>query len=247
MSTQDEQLLIDYINGELEETECLFVQTKIELNEEWRSNYDFLVKMKGTFNQSYSQEFPSSESAMKFDNFIGKLENSNSSRLRNLSRFWIKRAAVILGFAICGFWILSEQSKFQNTTNQQLALFKSLIGKTQTTDKIEGVHVAYNIGNGNQEVISILTELLYFDESDAVKIACIRGLMDLAPENISNNLIKALKTEKSPSIQISLINALIELSNSDFIDQIESIENDNQFSQVVLDELESLKFELDKI
>ena len=144
-------------------------------------------------------------------------------------------AMLVIGIVI-GRMVLPQQSN--NDSSAQLeALHKELHDTKQlvaltlmqeqqsASDRLQGVSYSMQMNRPDPEIIAALLHTLRHDSSVDVRMAALDSLRRYADDSrVRKGLIDSLQTPQSPMVQVSLIDALVELREKNALPNIQKIE-----------------------
>lgn len=88
----------------------------------------------------------------------------------------------------------------------------SLMENQSASKRIQGVNYIEEFEQPDEAIIQALGNRLLHDENDNVRLTAFEALSKFtASETVKNVLIEALGTEKNPSIQVAIIQVLVEI------------------------------------
>lgn len=88
----------------------------------------------------------------------------------------------------------------------------SLMENQSASKRIQGVSFIEEFDNPDETIVKALGNRLLYDENDNVRLNAFEALSKFtSSENVKQVFIKALETEKNPSIQIGIIQALVKI------------------------------------
>lgn len=119
---------------------------------------------------------------------------------------------------------LFGQFRQQTESNKEIALLQderleiketamlSLMENKSASKRILGVGYIEEFTDPDEAIVSALVDRMRYDANTNVRLTAVEALRRFAAsENVKNAFIAALKTEKDPSIQITIIEALVEI------------------------------------
>jgi hypothetical protein len=249
-----EGLIIDYIDGGLDDADRQFIEQELMKNEEARKLYEELREVIQVMEKSGDLE-PSGKLKAAFDKIL-KEEVASSSKTRTIffrPEFYRAAAAVallVLSGAI-GFWIsknnsqqqeLAELQKEMEITRRQLAetkqLMHAMLGNDQSaSQRIRGVNVAMEMSNADDEIVNALLNAMQADPNTNVRLAALDALAKFQHDAMVRKvLIDALPKQTDPMVQINLIQLLVQMKEKEVIKDLQKILDDAGTMQAVKDE-----------
>lgn len=243
-----EALLIDYIDGKLTEEEQQLVEKEMAQREEVKKLYEQLKEvMQGL--QSMTSINPPETLRLGFDKILHQeiVQPKKGSQILFHPNFYRIAAAVlllVLGGGV-GFWISKENRqaseleamrKEMEVTKQMLI---SMLGNQQSaSQRVIGATVAYNdIEKADDEVVDALIYAMNEDTNTNVRIAALEALGKFRKQpDVRLVLIKSLRTQKDPLVQIALIRLLVEMKEESISTELQRISTDEETLPAVKDE-----------
>ncbi|MEM7512168.1 MAG: HEAT repeat domain-containing protein [Bacteroidota bacterium] len=225
-----EEILMDYVMGELSPQEKLEVEEALIVSEELRKQLEEIQELSLGL-KSLPLEKPSENLRLSIEGLIAEERQPVSSSTR-ISYLSLGIAASIL--ILIGVWLgVQWQSSKMDTRMQTMEMVQMMQGD-RSSIKIKAVSMAMELPEVNGELLEQLSELLVEDESVGVRLAALDGLYELQErEALELTLMDALRKEQKPIVQIALIQALVELQTEEAIPLFQDlIEADSTFQQV---------------
>jgi len=249
-----EGLIIDYIDGRLNEADRQLIEQELLQNEESRKLYEELKEVIVVMENSRSFE-PSSRLKAAFEKII-KDEEAHSSMTRTIffrPAFYRVAAAVALMVisGVVGFWInrnnerdarLAEMEKQMEITRKQLAdtkaLMLTMLGNDQSaSQRIKGVNVAMGVTDADDEIVNALLATMQTDRNTNVRLAALDALAKLREDpKVRKGLIGALAKQSDPMVQIALIQLMVDMKEKSAVKDLQNIVDDAGAMQAVKDE-----------
>lgn len=242
-----EEILIDYLSGELDLSDQQQVEQALQKDEDLREQLEQLKRLRTDI-----EELPLHQPSMGLKNrFQTLLEEekekmppaNHQARLRPLKKWRrqiISAAAILIVGVLAGLLIQTYrvqqqqiaaiQAELQATRNQMNALLSA----NSTTKRIQAVYMSMDLPEADQEIIDQLIQLIHRDESANVRLAAIDALtqFDQGP-TAQKALTIALRMENKPVVQIALIHALVKIKALEAIPVMEElIEKEETFDKV---------------
>ncbi|MPQ47102.1 hypothetical protein GCQ56_08740 [Marinifilum sp. N1E240] len=241
-------LLVEYIENDLNETQTKEVENHLTSCEHCRNEYELTKQFLSDINTT-EDELPSSNLKKNFNQILKdekmhqnvitfKTENKNNGY--KFGEF-LKYAALII--IIFGIGVLlgknmgqsTDQSleiaKLQNDLNkmnQNLTL--ATLKQPTSSQRLKAVNQLEEHSQGDDKVLAILVQTLQSDANVNVRMAAANALVKFANNPlVKNAFLEALKNQKEPSLQITLINILVNLQDERAKDLLQDIltEEDN--------------------
>lgn len=228
-----EMLMADYLSGDLNEQdrkalECHLSQcsTCDQMVLEMRSNWQKV--------QAMPEQDPGPELRSKFYTMLAeeKAKGSRSFSIRKklndfLNLFWPKEPVKQLGFTFAIVIIallLNNTFRTQIHSNGELAVLKEelqvtrqtvstvLLERDAATDRLQGIQFTKQISDPNDALLDKLLDHLNHDPNLNVRLAAVDALYIFGNHLVVQNKLSAsLQNQRSPLVQIALIDLLSDL------------------------------------
>jgi anti-sigma factor RsiW len=249
-----ESLLIDYINGELNDSDRIMVEGMIHENSDAKKLYDQLKEVMNGLDDMRALT-PSQDIARRFDQFLKEeIEKSKETKVVSLTWFYRVAAAVVLivvGGGV-GYWISEQQKnadqleamKHELEITRQLVM--SRLGDEQSaSQRILGVQAAYAVEETDTEIVDALIKVMNEDPNSNVRLAAIDALGKFsADQKVRSALISSLSVQTDPVVQIALIQLMVQMKEKNAVKSLERIIEDDKTLPAVKDEAYSGIFKL---
>ncbi|MBL6447312.1 HEAT repeat domain-containing protein [Fulvivirga sp. 29W222] len=253
-------LMIDYIDGNLTGELKEFVTKYIEKNSENRRKYEELKAAMSLLEHDTQLE---PDNSLKTDFMLALIEEVEAEHDRKvkpikksvwkLSPFQLAASlALIVSGVFIGMWLMKADSN-----NQQIAEIKkemedtkrlvihSLTDNSSASRRLQGVNASYSIGDADDEIVNALIRTMNNDENANVRLAAVEALAKFADEpKVLNALIESMETQADPLIQITLINLMVKLKEKKALDELKRIIEDKKTMETVKDEAHMAVFKL---
>ncbi|CAN5552099.1 hypothetical protein BH10BAC4_BH10BAC4_21320 [soil metagenome] len=242
-----ETLLIDYIDGTLNEADRTTVEREIAKSEEAYGLYQQLREVISAMDRSGAIE-PGLQLRGSFDktlrNEIAKEKPTKTIFFQPM--IYRAAAAVVLvmaGIGI-GFWINKNQqlerelaaAKKEAETARQMMLVM-MDNPQSASQRIQGVNVAMKSEKADNEVVRALAKRMNEDPNTNVRLAALEALSKFHEEPLVRKiLIEALAEQKDPVVQIALIQLMVRMKEKNAVKDMERIIDDNGTLNAVKDE-----------
>jgi hypothetical protein len=249
-----ESLLIDYIEGNLAQKEQNFVIQKLQENALWQEEYKQLKEVMDLFGATATLS-PDASLATDFQKMLSEeiaISKQPTVIKRTLPKQWnfispmqiAASISLLLVGLIVGIWITNNQNHEREIAmlQKEMAATKQLIvvslqNQSSASQRLKGVNASYSFPQIDNEIIDVLINTMNNDENSNVKLAAIEALSKMSGnKKVRKSLIEALKTEKDPIVQISLINLMIMMNEKGAIENLKHIIHNNETIDMVKDE-----------
>jgi hypothetical protein len=242
-----ESLLIDYIDGKLNEADKKMVEQELINNSETYALYEQLREVVNAMDRVASIE-PNPRSRKVFDQLIhDEIRMQKSARVITIQPAVYRVAAAIallIMAGVGGFWVaknqiqqneLAEIKKEMEATKQMMM---SMMSNDQSaSQRMTGVSVAYQFAKADDEIVSVLVKTMNEDANTNVRLAALEALGKFQTEPaVRKALIQSLSTQKDPMVQIALIQLLVEMKEKGVLKDLERMTKDKTMMKAVKDE-----------
>ncbi|MBO0331116.1 HEAT repeat domain-containing protein [[Muricauda] lutisoli] len=142
-----------------------------------------------------------------------KSSNWTASTLKIAASFALLVAAFQLGSLFQQRKVSDDIVQLQDEANQmkQTAML-SLMENQSASKRIQGVNYIEEFEQPDEAIIQALANRLLYDENDNVRMTAFEALANFSSsETVKNAFIEALGQEKNPSIQVAIIQALVQI------------------------------------
>ena len=242
-----ESLIIDYIDNKLDYADRDRVEQELMKNPDAYKLYEELKEVIQVMARASRFE-PSRKLQSGFDEMLRqeiKVTN-NTKTIFFQPAFYRAAAAIALlatGVAI-GFWISRHnaqqermaQIEKQLEANKQLMM--SMIENEQSaSQRIQGVNVAMEINQADDEVVKLLVKTMNEDPNSNVRLAALEALSKFIDEPaVRRALVQSLPVQNDPVVQIPLIQLMVKIREKGVVNDLQRIVDDAETMQVVKDE-----------
>ena len=237
--TYDEakMLMIDYLNGELNNEKAAMFDAFVNENPEFRKEFGNMKTLWANMNQLETPK-PSSKMNESFhamlQGYQQGLEAKNDNMLQNLLKVlanWWNQSYVppaVMGIALLLLGIQigynlqnqNDEEKMQGLTSEvqemKQMMMLTLIEQQSPMQRLKAVNLTYEIKNDNDKVASVLLQTLNNDENINVRLAAVEALFSLADQpKIRAELIRSIMQQESPIVQSALVDVMLILQEKD--------------------------------
>lgn len=244
---QWESRIIDYLDGQLSETEKAEVERELVSNDEFRKLHNQLSEVMQVMRNVPVLE-PSGKLKVAFER---ALQSENAAQTKTKTVFFspvvyrIAAGFVLLmaGLGI-GYWINKDQVqerelaelKEQVETNRRL-MMAMLDNQQSASQRMVGVSVAYALEQADDEIVKVLVKTMNEDANSNVRLAALEALGKFSHEaQVRESLVQSLSIQKDPVVQIALIQLLVTMKEKGVVKQLEQMTKDARTMKAVKDE-----------
>jgi anti-sigma factor RsiW len=236
-----ETLLIDYIDGKLNDTERYDVEQLLVANPDAFKTYEQLKEVIHAMQASTKIE-PTTRLKRGFEQMLREEEiQLKKGRVvffqPSLFRVAAAVAFVVLGGAIA--FIIARQNQQSHELKQ--TLMAMLENQQSASQRVLGATVAYNdIVRADDEIVNALVNAMNEDPNTNVRMAALEALGKFHNQpHVRKALVAALATQKDPMVQIALIRLMVEMKETEITKELERISTDEESLQAVKDEAQA--------
>lgn len=243
-----ESLLIDYLDGRLDEAETAKVEQLLKENSRALHLLNQLKEVMTQMDRA-TEVIPTSEAKLKF---LRALENevqleTKIAKQVFFSPYILKIAAgfiMFMAIAGIGYWLnkTNEQQNQITRLQEQMDSTKNvmmvmIVNPQSASQRMQGVAVSYQIKTADDEIVNALFDAMYNDPSTNVRLAALEALAKFSNQpKVKDGLIKSLAKQKDPMVQITLIQLLVDMKEKAVIQELERISRDKEVLKAVKDE-----------
>jgi len=242
-----ESLLIDYMDGKLNETDKQIIEQELVRNAEAYKLYEQLKVVANAMEGSTELE-PGKELKQSFENFLQQ-EIAQSPKVRSVffQPVFYRVAATItllLVAGAAGFWVYKDQQHEQELAairkemEETKRMMMTMMGNEQSaSQRITGVAVANQMEKADDEVVNVLVKTMNEDPNTNVRMAALEALSKFHMEpTVRKALIESLVIQKDPVVQIALIQLLVTIKEKGVMKDLERLTKDKTIMKAVKDE-----------
>jgi len=248
-----ESLLIDYIDGHLNDADRAMVEKELQnestakLYSQLREVTDLMANSKTKVpGISLKQNF---EKALQAE--ISKSENTTGKGKQAFFQPWVLRIAAAVVLVIVGV-VIGDKISTSRQHEQELAKLKEevennkrmmlsmLENQQSASQRVMGATVAYELPKADDEIVNVLSKTLNEDPNTNVRLAALEALGKFyQQEHVRKTLVTSLTSQKDPVVQIALIRLLVQMKEKQIVNELEKITRDGQVMKAVKDEAHS--------
>lgn len=228
MKTDINSQLIEYLEGTLSVEDVKLMEQQLAQSPDLRRALNELEILLQTMNE-VPLEQPSSNLYRNFHQMLEaeqkpilKTLHPTSSRVITLQKIQRYAAAAViilaigLGFGTLWYKNVAQQKQINalvaEVENTNKLLILKMLREESASQRIKAVNTAVEEEVADPQVIEALIHTLHADENVNVRMKAAEGLAQFSRKpTVVNALIEAFKMEKSPEVQITLIDILTNL------------------------------------
>jgi hypothetical protein len=242
-----ESMLIDMIDGRLNDTQKQEIESLLAGDGEARLLYNQLKEVTRAIDQSGEIEATGPMKGRFMRMLDEEIQKNEKGRQITLHPAVLRIAAAVVlvlsGVAI-GYWVNKDQQRefqlaaIESEMRATKQLMMALIENRQSaSSRMEGVNVALTIQSADDDVVNALVKTMNEDANTNVRLAALDALSKFQQEPaVRSSLVQALGTQKDPVVQIALIQLLVKMKEKGVVNDLNNIINDSTSIQAVKDE-----------
>lgn len=234
-----EYSIVDFIDKQLSPEQEAQINKHISSCSECKISYDETVVLMRDF-ENEKVETPSSNLRSNFYNMLEEekqLQGTKVVQLRPKSSFNYKYA-----FQIAASFLLLFLGYFTGTfttkqdANEEIAALKTqtiqlkenmllaMIDNTSASKRIQAVNYSEELEQPDEKITNALIDRMYYDTNINVRLAAAEALSKYSEsESVKKAFIDALSTEKDPSLQIAIIQFLVQTQEKRALDSMQKL------------------------
>lgn len=232
-----EGMIIDYIDNTLDAAGCRRVEHELETNPEAKRRYDELRELLNVMDQSRPVDPPQHLGA-RFETLLDQELKSKEKRMT--VPFYRAAAAVallVVGGGIGYLVNMKQNQRMQEMETRIAMLMQMMHNDLSASQRLQGVNVAMSMRTANDEITNVLVKLMNEDPNANVRLAALEALSRFVNEPaVREQIIRALPKQNDPVVQIAIIQLLVKIRETQIVDELKLIINDDKTIQAVKDE-----------
>ena len=234
----------EYLAGMLEKNIVENIESKILQDPTFRNEFEELSKMHNLLNK-VSDTKPEHETKEQFELMLNEYENTHKKTqkplltiIRNKIRNWEIQhvAAVFISFIVGISMNISQTGIKENNDEEQIealsneienmkeTMILTLMERNSASERIKGIHLLKDFEEVDHSIVESLIETLNNDPSVNVRLSTLEVLYRLSDKPyVRKALVSALKNQDKPLVQVTLIDILIALQETDSIEELKKL------------------------
>jgi len=254
MNEKYEELIADYLNGELDEQDKAKVEALIASGEIDRIDFKAMEQLHDELELVSTPE-PSSEMSNRFYAMLEE-EKATIRPAFNISEkinelftaLTMPRLAYAFVLLIVGGFIGSQFGSNDAQINELTAqmqdmreiMIVSMLEGASTTDRLRAVNISAELPIADEKAVHALLFTLNNDESVNVRVQTIEALKKWGEdENVREGLVSAISVQESDVVIIALADAMVELGLQNSKSEFENLIRERELNISVKEKLES--------
>ena len=183
-------------------------------------------RMRTNFHEQLELEKRSSSKVVSIDS---KAPSRKNTWIKDLLKI-AAGVALLLGAYFTGKYESNENSNSEITslTSEKLKFKQtamlSLMENESASKRIQGVNLVAEFTAPDEAIVKALNNRMLYDENTNVRLAAVEALSNFSKsELVKSAFIKALGTDKDPSVQIAIIQILVKIQEKKAIDPMKQL------------------------
>lgn len=246
-----EELVTDYLEGNLSGELKQHVEKKIAKNEEWKLAHDRLGQVYELMEDAEVFLPPASIKSRFDDALMDEIKQQKSSQAKagHVSWYWMA-ASIAATIMLTVIVVLTVQNGAQreelSQLQDQIDLNRALVldaltnsEQSSASSRLVGVNTSRQLTVMDQELEDALFATYLHDENSNVRLAALNALAQFASgSSVRSRLVQSLHEQGDPIVMIQLINVLVRLEEQKAIPGLKKIIEDTDYQQVIRQEAE---------
>jgi hypothetical protein len=242
-----ESLLIDYIDGKLNEADKSSVEMELGRNDEAYKLYEQLRQVMQAMHEAHQLE-PNTALKTSFTQLLEReINEQKKTKVIFFNPVFYRIAAavalLVLGGSI-GYWINKNQQQaneladLKREMQQTKRTMLMLINNDQSaSQRMVGVTVATQLEKPDDDIVKVLIKVMNEDPNTNVRMAALEALSQFHDEPVIRKaLIESLVIQKDPVVQIALIQLMVMMKEKSVVRELERMTRDVKTMKAVKDE-----------
>ena len=250
-----EDLIPDYLDGELSANAKIDFEVHLKNCPQCSKELEAYKKLLDAVAQD-TLEMPSKNVTVGFEKMLSN-EQDNQVRVVNIgtqsNKTWwqnIPRVAAGITLLIASYFVgkYTEQGQAQNQIvslqneameYKEVALI-SLLENESASKRMQGVQLVQDFEKPDEQIVSALGQKMLNDENTNVRLSALEALSSFSySEQVKQIFVKALDSEKNPSVQLAIIEVLVELQEKKAIAPMKKILEEEGTQPFIKDQINS--------
>ena len=236
--TELEHKIVDYIDGSLSEKESVIIKNHIASCNTCKATYEETSSLINSFaNEPIAQ--PSENLKSSFEQMLAKEKEAQNKVIslypnkkksyKSVLQIAASVAILFTGYLIGGYQesqnSQQEIASFQNEQKQlKENMLLAMIDNSSPSKRIKAVNYTEEITAPDTKILEALINRMQNDSNSNVRLSAAEALSKFTDsELVRTSLIATLSTEKIPSIQIEIIQILVQIQEKRALDPMKKI------------------------
>ncbi len=170
--------------------------------------------------------------------------NASILRLSRPYKAWAIRIAASIALLITAFYagrqsVISQSRKEMAILKQEITDTKNLVmlnmlKQSSASERIKAISYIYEIEDIDKEAVEALINVMNYDKSVNVRLEAVHALYYFGEKKeVRQALIKSLRLQTEPNLQIALIETLVRLREKEAVNEIQKLMKNEQLPDIV--------------
>lgn len=224
--TEIENSIIDYIDGLLAPEDAKMIENHISLCNSCKKVYQETKQLFSAFSEEPIAQ-PTANLRTSFEQILEKekqeqtkvisLSTSNKNSYKNVLQIAASVAILLTGYLLGGYQeSKNHQQEIANYQEEQKQLKENImlamIDNSSPSKRIKAVNYTEELTTPDETILKALIERMQQDSNSNVRLTAVEALSKFTDsELVKTSLIETLSIEKDPSIQIEIIQILVQI------------------------------------
>lgn len=243
-----QEKLIDYIDKNLSNEEVALVENHLKGCENCAKELTEMQQIFGVIRSDVT-ETPSKNIKLNFDKFLSEEKEKLITKTKVVQlepkQDWqqylriVASIAVVVSAFLLGKYQPNTNSKMASEPTQKQKEVLAMFDNQSASKRIHAIDLSNEVALPNNIIIEALIDRLFNDENTNVRLASAEALAKFSSAGIVRNaLIKALETDKEPSLQVELIQILAKIKEKEALEPMKNLLNQEETPNFVKQELQ---------
>ena len=236
--TSIESKLVDYIDGAISEKETKIIATHIESCSSCKKSFKETNQLLTAFTKETVAQ-PTSNLKTSFEEMLANEKKKQTKVIplqpakRNTNRSMLQIAASVAilftGYLLGGYQesqnSLQEIAVYQNEKKElKENMMLAMIDNSSPSTRIKAVNYTEELTTPDTKILEALIDRMQNDSNSNVRLSAAEALSKFTEsELVKTSLIETLSTEKNPSIQIEVIQILVQIQEKRALDPMKKL------------------------
>lgn len=243
--------LVDYIDNRLPIKEAATIEAHIKSCNNCEKALREMREIVSTISKEIL-EHPSKNLRSNFDQMLDDEKQLQQAKIvqlkpkKNWKSFLQIAATIILVFSSFLFGRYQKTQQFDKEVtelkNETLAskqtTILALMDNQSASKRIQGVQYVEEFSDLDPEIIEALVKRMMYDENTNVRLTAVNALQEfITSEKVKEGFIKALESEKDPTIQITIIQSLVKIQEKKALKPMQELLKQDETQPFVKEEI----------
>ncbi len=236
--TDIENKLVDYIDGVLSENETKTINKHIESCSSCKNVFNETNELINAFtNETVAQ--PTSNLKTSFEEMLAQekkkqpkviaLQPAKRNSYKSVLQIAASVAILFTGYLLGGYQESQNSQKeiaTYQTEQKQLKenMLLAMIDNSSPSTRIKAVNYTEELTTPDTKILEALIDRMHNDSNSNVRLSAAEALSKFTDsELVKTSLIQTLTTEKNPSIQVEVIQILVQIQEKRALDPMKKI------------------------